>query len=92
MLSRCYKAFYVLLILYSTVNLPGVILLFKIRDASGERKHLITASNLMELPLTVKKSSNNVFEISFHSFYIVYYSIVCLDFFPSGGGFFDTFD
>ena len=46
MLSRCYTAFYVLLILYSTVNLPGVILLFKIRDASGERKNLITASNL----------------------------------------------
>ena len=60
MLSRCYKAFYVLLILYSTVNLPGVILLFKIRDASGERKYLITASNLMELPLTVNKSSKNV--------------------------------
>ena len=62
MLNRCYKAFYVLLILYSTVNLPGVILLFKIRDVSVERKYLITASNLMELPLTVNKSSNNVFE------------------------------
>ena len=60
MLSRCYKLFYVLLILYSTVNLPGVILLFKIRDASGERKYLITASNLMGLPLTVNKSSKNV--------------------------------
>ena len=69
MLSRCYKAFYVLLILYSTVNLPGVILLFKIRDAGGER--IITASNLMELPLTVNKSSNNVFEMIFYSFYIV---------------------
>ena len=68
MLSRCYKAFYVL---YSTVNLPGVILLFKIRDASGERKYLVTASNLMELPLTVNKSSNNVFEMFFYSFYIV---------------------
>ena len=53
------------------VHLPGVILLFKIRDASGERKHLITASNLMELPLTVNKSSNNVFEMFFYSFYIV---------------------
>ena len=71
MLSRCYKAFYVLLILYSTVNLPGVILLFKIRYARGERKYLITASNLMELPLTVNKSSNNVFEMFFYSFYIV---------------------
>ena len=71
MLSRCYKAFYVLLILYSTVNLPGVILLFKIRYASGERKYIITASNLMELPLTVNKSSNNVFEMFFYSFYIV---------------------
>ena len=60
MLSRCYKAFYVLLILYSTVNLPGVILLFKVRDASGERKYLITANNLMELSLTVNKSSKNV--------------------------------
>ena len=68
MLSSRYKAFYVLLILYSTVNLPGVILLFKTRDASGER---ITASNLMELPLTVNKSSNNVFEMFFYSFYIV---------------------
>ena len=47
MLSRCYKAFYILLILYSKVNLPGVILLFKIRYASGKRKYLITASNLM---------------------------------------------
>ena len=71
MLSRCYKAFYVLLILHSTVNLPEVILLFKIRDASGGRKYLITASNLMELPLTVNKSSNNVFEMFFYSFYIV---------------------
>ena len=71
MLSRCYKAFYVLLILHSTVNLPEVILLFKIRDARGERKYFITASNLMELPLTVNKSSNNVFEMFFYSFYIV---------------------
>ena len=70
MLSRCYKAFYVLLIVYSTVNLPGVILLFKIRDASEETKYLFTASNLMELPLTVNKSSN-VFEMFFYSFYIV---------------------
>ena len=71
MLSRCYKAFSVLLILYSTVNLPGVILLFKIRDASGKIKYLITASNLMELPFTVNKSSNNVFEMFFYSFYMV---------------------
>ena len=71
MLSRSSKEFHVLLILYSTVNPPGVILLFKIRDASGEKKYLITASNLMELPLTVNKSSNNVFEMFFYSFYIV---------------------
>ena len=61
MLSRCYKAFYVslinIIILNSTVNLPGVILLSKIRDASGERKYLITASNLTELTLTLNKSS-----------------------------------
>ena len=55
-------------------------MLFKIRDASGERKYLITASNLTELTLTLNKSSK------------LYYSIVCLDFFPWGGVFFDTFD
>ena len=72
MLSRCYKAFYVLLILYSTVNLPGVIMLFKMRDASGERKYLITASNLTELTLTINKSSKNVLlKYSFNLFYIV---------------------
>ena len=68
MLSRCYKAFYVLLILYITVNLPGVILLFKIRDASGERKYLlITASNLTELTF----SKDVLLKCSFNSFYIV---------------------
>ena len=64
-----------------------MILLFKIRDASGERKYLITASNLTELTFSkdvLLKSSFNLF--------IQYYSIVCLDFFPWGGGFFDTFD
>ena len=35
-------------------------MLFKIRDASGERKYLITASNLTELTLTFNKSSKNV--------------------------------
>ena len=35
-------------------------MLFKIRDASGERKYLITASNLTELTLTLNKSSKNV--------------------------------
>ena len=36
-------------------------MLFKIRDASGERKYLITASNLTELTLTlINKSSKNV--------------------------------
>ena len=51
------------------VNLPGVILLFKIRNASGERKYLITASNLTELMLTLNKSSKNVlFKCSFIRF------------------------
>ena len=69
-----------------------MILLFKIGDASGERKYLITASNLTELTLTLNKSSKNVLlKCSFIRF-IEYYSIVCLDFFPWGGGFFDTFD
>ena len=35
-------------------------MLFKIRDAIGERKYLITASNLTELTLTLNKSSKNV--------------------------------
>ena len=35
-------------------------MLFKIRDASRERKYLITASSLTELTLTVNKSSKNV--------------------------------
>ena len=36
-------------------------MLCKIRDASGERKYLITASNLTELyTLTLNKSSENV--------------------------------
>ena len=35
-------------------------MLFKIRDASGEKKNLITASNLTELTLTLNKSSKNV--------------------------------
>ena len=36
-------------------------MLFKIRDASGERKYLIiTVSNLTELTLTLNKSSKNV--------------------------------
>ena len=65
------------------VNLPRVIVLFKIRDASGERKYLITASNLKELTF----SKDVLLKCSFNLFYIV-----CLDFFPWGGGFFDTFD
>ena len=52
--------------------LPGVILLFKIGDASGERKYLITVSNLTELTLTINKSSKNVLlKYSFNLFYIV---------------------
>ena len=35
-------------------------MLFKIRDASGEGKYLITASNLTELTLTLNKSRKNV--------------------------------
>ena len=46
-------------------NLPRVILLFKIRDASGERKYLITASNLTELTF----SKNVLLKCSFNSFY-----------------------
>ena len=62
-------------------------MLFKIRDASGERKYLITASNLTELTLTLNKSSKNVLlKCSFIRF-ILYYSIVCLDFSPGVGAF-----
>ena len=74
------------------VNLPGVILLFKIRNASGERKYLITASNLTELTLTLNKSSKNVLLKGSFIRFIYYYRIVCLGFFPWGGVFFDTFD
>ena len=35
-------------------------MLFKIRDASGEREYLITASNLKELTLTLSKRSKNI--------------------------------
>ena len=35
-------------------------MLFKIRDAIGERKYLITASSLTELMLTLDKTSKNV--------------------------------
>ena len=35
-------------------------MLFKMRDVSGERKYLITASNLTEFTLTLNKSSKNV--------------------------------
>ena len=62
-----------------------MILLFKKRDASGERKYLITASNLTELTF----SKDVLLKCSFNSFYT---DLDCLDFFPWGGGFFDTFD
>ena len=63
-------------------------MLFKIRDASGERKYLITASNLTELTLTINKISKNVLlKYSFNFFYIVLY--YCLfRFFPLGWGLF----
>ena len=64
-----------------------MILLFKIRDASGERKYFITASDLTELTF----SKDVLLKCSLIRF-IQYYSIVFLDFFPQGGGFFDTFD
>ena len=64
-----------------------MILLFKIRDASGKRKYLITASNLTELTLTLNKNSKNVLLKCFFIRFILYYSIVCLDFFPWGGVF-----
>ena len=50
-------------------------MLFEIRHASAERKYLITASNLTELPLTVNKSSKNVL-LSVLLF--VLYSIIAL--------------
>ena len=40
-------------------------MLFKIRDASGERKYLITASNLTELTF----SKDVLLKCSFNSFY-----------------------
>ena len=49
------------------VNLPRVILLFKIRDASGEKKYLITASNLTEITF----SKDVLLKCSFNSFYTV---------------------
>ena len=46
--------------------------MFKIGDASGERKYLISASNLTELTLTINESSKNVLlKYSFNLFYIV---------------------
>ena len=63
-------------------------MLFKIRDASGERKYLITASNLTELTLTINKSIKNVLlKYSFYLFYIVLkYCLFRL--FPLGWGLF----
>ena len=63
------------------VNLPVVIMSFKTRDASGERRYLITASNLTELTLTLNKSSKNVllkcsfirFTLYYSSFYSFYF-------------------
>ena len=47
-------------------------MLFKIGDASGQRKYLITVSNLTELTLIINKSSKNVLlKYSFNLFYIV---------------------
>ena len=62
-------------------------MLFKIRDASGERKYLITASNLTELTLTLNKSSKNVLLKCSFIHFTYYYSIVCLDFSPGVGAF-----
>ena len=69
-------------------------MLFKIRDASGERKYLITASNLTELylRLTLNKSSKNVLLKGSFIRFIYYSSIVCFGFFPWGVVFFDTFE
>ena len=53
-----------------------MILLFKIGDASGERKYLITASNLTELTLTIKKSIKNV--LLKYSFNLFYNSVIVL--------------
>ena len=62
-------------------------MLFKIRNAGGERKYLITASNLTEIMLTLNKSSKNVLSKSSFIRFILYYSIVCLDFSPGVGSF-----
>ena len=50
-------------------------MLFKIRDASGERKYLITASNLTKLTLTLNKSSKNIL---LNVLLFVLYSIIVL--------------
>ena len=59
-----------------------MILLFKIRDASGERKYLITASNSKELTF-----NKDVLLKCFLIRFIQYYSIVCLDFLLRVGAF-----
>ena len=69
-------------------------MLFKIRDASGERKYLITASNLTKLTLTLNKNSKNgLLNCSFIRFIrslsnglLVLYNIIVLlvRFFPLG--------
>ena len=64
-----------------------MILLFEIRDASEERKYLITASNLTGFTF----SKDVLLKCSFNSFYTVV-SYCLFGFFPWGGGFFDTFD
>ena len=68
-------------------------MLFKIRHANGERKYLITAHNLTELTLSLNTSSKNVLlKCSFIRSIQCYSIILFVQIFPSGGGFFDTFD
>ena len=63
-------------------------MLFKIGDASGERKYLITASNLTELTLIINKSSKNVLlKYSFNLFYIVLKYCLFRFFSPGVGAF-----
>ena len=56
--------------------------------ASGERKYLITASNLTELTLIINKSSKNVLlKYSFNLFYIVLKYCLFRFFSPGVGAF-----
>ena len=65
-------------------------MLFKIRDASGERKYLITASDLTELTLTINKSSKNVFLKYSCNLFCIVLQYCLFRFFPLWWGLFLT--